>query len=268
MTVTDFMPFTEDEQKIDVVRIVRGVRGRVAMAMDLTLRFNYGQTTPWVRRRDYGLHAVAGPDAVDLHTRVDLEGRDMKTLARFTVAKGETVPFTLSYHPSHKTPHFVTDRTESQERTVAWWREWSSRCHFPSDNAPWREAVVRSLITLKLLIYEPTGGIVAAPTTSLPEQIGGGAQLGLPLLLAAGLGPDPLRPAQRRLSRRGRVLAPMAAARRRRPARPAGGALWRGRRTLAAREPSSTGCRAMRAASRSGWATRPPSSCSWTSMAS
>jgi GH15 family glucan-1,4-alpha-glucosidase len=172
-TLTDFMPLTEDEEKVDVVRIVRGVRGEMRMAMELTLRFNYGQAVPWVRRRDYGLSAVCGPDAVELHTAVALEGRDMKTRASFTVREGEEVPFTLSYHRSHKTPHFVPDRSESLDRTTSWWREWSKRCRFKGDDDAWREAVIRSLITLKLLTFQPTGGIVAAPTTSLPEVIGG-----------------------------------------------------------------------------------------------
>jgi GH15 family glucan-1,4-alpha-glucosidase len=172
-TVTDFMPFTEDEQKVDVVRIVRGVRGQVRMAMELTLRFNYGQAVPWVRRRDYGLSAVSGPDAVELHTPVALEGRDMTTVAAFTVREGESVPFALSYHPSHKMPQFVPDSSESLDRTVSWWREWSKHCRFESGNESWRDAVMRSLITLKLLIFKPTGGIIAAPTTSLPEAIGG-----------------------------------------------------------------------------------------------
>lgn len=173
VTLTDFMPLTEDEEKIDLVRIVRGVRGETVMAMELVLRFNYGQAIPWVRRRDYGLSAVAGADAVELHTDVPLTGRNMKTAASFTVREGETVPFTLSYHRSHKVPHFVPDRTESLDRTVSWWRQWSKRCRFASDDESWRDAVMRSLITLKLLTYQPTGGIVAAPTTSLPEAIGG-----------------------------------------------------------------------------------------------
>jgi GH15 family glucan-1,4-alpha-glucosidase len=172
-TLTDFMPLTDDEEKIDVVRIVRGERGEVAVGMELVLRFNYGQAVPWVRRRDYGLSAVAGPDAVELHTAVPLEGHNMRTESHFVVREGESVPFTLSYHPSHKTPHFVPDRTESLERTVSWWQAWSKRCHFGGSNKKWRDAVVRSLITLKLLTFGPTGGIVAAPTTSLPEAIGG-----------------------------------------------------------------------------------------------
>jgi GH15 family glucan-1,4-alpha-glucosidase len=173
VTVTDFMPLTEDEDKVDVVRIVRGARGEVPMRMELVLRFDYGRTVPWVRRRDYGLSAVAGPDALELHTDVALEGRDLKTYAAFTVREGDSVPFTLSYHRSHKTPHFVPDRTETMEATATWWREWCKHCRFVCDNERWREAVRRSLITLKLLTFAPTGGIVAAPTTSLPEAIGG-----------------------------------------------------------------------------------------------
>ncbi|OPH81328.1 glycoside hydrolase family 15 protein [Nitrobacter vulgaris] len=172
-TLTDFMPLTHDEEKVDVVRIVRGVSGEVSMSMELILRFNYGQAAPWVRRRDYGLSAVAGPDAVELHTAIALVGREMTTTARFTVRKNEEVPFTLSYHRSHKMPHFVPDSSETMARTISWWQEWSKRCHFDIKHPIWRDAVIRSLITLKLLTFGPTGGIVAAPTTSLPETIGG-----------------------------------------------------------------------------------------------
>ncbi|MGQ0445331.1 MAG: glycoside hydrolase family 15 protein [Beijerinckiaceae bacterium] len=172
-TLIDFMPLTDDEEKVDVVRIVRGERGEVLMKMELVLRFNYGQAVPWVRRRDYGLSAIAGPDAVELHTAVALQGRDMKSTARFTVRENQCVPFTLSYHRSHKTPHFVPDRSESLDRTISWWQDWSKRCRFDTKNDVWRDAVGRSLITLKLLTFRPTGGIVAAPTTSLPEAIGG-----------------------------------------------------------------------------------------------
>jgi GH15 family glucan-1,4-alpha-glucosidase len=173
VTVTDFMPLSGDEEKVDLVRLVSGDRGEVVVSMELMLRFNYGQVIPWVTRRDYGLRAVAGPDAIELHTLVPLEGRNMATCAEFTVREGECVPFTLSYHRSHKVPQFVPDHNESLERTVSWWREWSGRCSFPKDEPHWHDAVVRSLITLKLLTFEPTGGIVAAPTTSLPEAIGG-----------------------------------------------------------------------------------------------
>lgn len=170
VTLTDFMPLTDDEEKVDLVRIVSGVSGTVRMSMDLVLRFNYGEAVPWVRRRDYGLSAVSGPDAVELHTRVPLEGHNLTTSASFSVSEGEVVSFTFSYHRSHKTPHFVPDHAESLNRTTGWWREWSKHCTFEGER---REAVLRSLITLKLLTYRPTGGIVAAPTTSLPETLGG-----------------------------------------------------------------------------------------------
>ena len=173
IAVTDFMPATEDEEKVDVVRIVTGVSGRVEVDMELTLRFGYGRAVPWVRRRDYGMSAIAGPDALDLHCQVPLTGEDMKTVACFTVGEGESVPFTLSYHPSHQKPHFVPDRRESLERTVIWWREWVKQGNFDDMPEAWRASVVRSLITLKMLTFAPTGGVVAAPTTSLPEAIGG-----------------------------------------------------------------------------------------------
>src|SRR5690606_21990383 len=137
------------------------------------LRFNYGQAVPWMRRRDYGLSAVAGPDAVELHTTVPFPGEGMTSVAEFVVRKGEAVPFTLSYHPSHEVPHFIRDSSEALDPTVSWWREWTKHCQFKSDNDRWCEAVKRSLITLELLVYRPTGGIIAAPTTSLPETIGG-----------------------------------------------------------------------------------------------
>ncbi|OZI29426.1 glucoamylase [Bordetella genomosp. 7] len=171
--VYDFMPLSDEDERVDVVRIVRGERGHVDMHTELTLRFNYGQAVPWVRRRDYGLSAIAGPDAAELHTSVPMEGHDMKSVASFRVHQGQTVPFTLSYHRSHKTPHFVPDRLESMDRTIAWWQEWAKRCHWENGSGERRDAVVRSLITLKLLIFQPTGGIVAAPTTSLPEELGG-----------------------------------------------------------------------------------------------
>ena len=173
VALIDFMPLTDDEEKVDVVRIVRGIRGEMPMRMELILRFGYGHVVPWVRRRDYGLSAVAGPDAVELHTNAPLEGRDMTTCSEFMVREGDSVPFTLAYHVSHKAPHFVPDRQESLEQTVSAWREWTKRGVFEFDNREWRDAVVRSLITLKLLTFSPTGGIVAAPTTSLPEQLGG-----------------------------------------------------------------------------------------------
>ena len=173
VTLTDFMPINEGEHHVDLIRIVTGVSGTVEMEMEFALRFENGQAVPWVRRKDYGLSAIAGPDAVELHTNLALEGRNMKTYATFSVAAGDSVPLTMSYHPSNAQPHFVADRQEVLDRTEIWWREWVKRGTFTDMPEKWREAVVRSLITLKMLIYAPTGGIVAAPTTSLPEAIGG-----------------------------------------------------------------------------------------------
>ncbi|ARP96317.1 glycoside hydrolase family 15 protein [Bordetella genomosp. 13] len=171
--VCDFMPISNEESRVDVVRIVCGLQGTVDMDMELVLRFNYGQAVPWVRRRDYGLSAISGPDAVELHTAVPLKGEDMRSVSHFTVREGQTVPFTLSYHPSHQTPHFVPDRLESMDRTISWWQQWARHCHWDGPADERRDAVVRSLITLKLLTFEPTGGIIAAPTMGLPEELGG-----------------------------------------------------------------------------------------------
>lgn len=173
VTLTDFMPAHEAARHLDVVRMVRGVAGSVEMDMELVLRFGMGRVIPWVRRRDYGLSAVAGPDAVDLHADLPLQGHGMTTRARFVVRAGECVPLTLSWHPSHESPRLIADREEALERTIVWWREWVRRGSAGGMAEPWREPVVRSLITLKMLTHAPTGGIVAAPTTSLPEEIGG-----------------------------------------------------------------------------------------------
>jgi len=174
VTLTDFMPLgADDPAHVDLVRIVEGLAGEVEMRMDLTLRFGNGRSVPWVQRKDHGLSAVAGPDAVELHTALPLRGRDMSTTASFVVRAGDSIPVTLSYRPSHRRPRFVPDHREALDGTVQWWREWTRRCSFADMPPAWREPVVRSLITLKLLTYAPTGGIVAAPTTSLPEHLGG-----------------------------------------------------------------------------------------------
>ena len=174
VSVTDFFPLNATDDSCELIRLVRGIEGRVEIDMEFILRFGYGQTVPWVRRRDYGLRAVAGPDAVELVTPVALHGENMHTIAHFVVNEGESVPFTLAYHPSNREPPFIDDRELLLERTAQWWREWSARCDLPEHTPPaWREAVVRSLITLKALTYAPTGGLVAAPTTSLPERLGG-----------------------------------------------------------------------------------------------
>lgn len=173
VTVTDFMPLSAEAGKTSLVRIVRGEAGHVAMEMELVLRFSYGQAVPWVRRREYGLSAVAGPDTVHLHTRLPLHGEGRTTRAHFTIREGESIAATLSYHASTVAPSFVPDSGESLQRTTNWWREWTRRGRLPEGPAPWQQAMRRSLITLKLLTYEPTGAIIAAPTTSLPERLGG-----------------------------------------------------------------------------------------------
>ena len=171
VTIIDFMPLSGgDEGRMDLIRLVIGRRGAVPMRLEMILRFDYGHNVPWVRRRDYGMSAVAGPDAVQLITPVDLHGESFRTVSHFTVTEGRTVPFTLTWHPSHRPAPAAADPQRMLEDTEAWWRGWSGRC---TNQGPHREAVLRSLLTLKALTYSPTGGIVAAPTTSLPEQIGG-----------------------------------------------------------------------------------------------
>ena len=166
--VLDFMP--PRDRDINLVRIVVGVKGTVRMKMEMTLRFDYGSIVPWVSHHRRLLKAVAGPDAVYLETAVELQGVGFSTVADFTVTEGQEIPFTLTWRASHDTPPkpLITERALSE--TVLWWKKWSSRCTY---QGPWRDAVIRSLITLKALTYAPTGGIVAAPTTSLPELLGG-----------------------------------------------------------------------------------------------
>jgi GH15 family glucan-1,4-alpha-glucosidase len=168
VTVVDFMPIRSDLP--DVVRIVVGRRGRVPMRMDLAIRFDYGSIVPWVRRVPGGISAVGGPDSLLLQTPADLRGEEFRTISEFVVAEGERVPFDLTWFPSHQPPSRELDPELALQQTEAWWTAWAARC---TVTGPWRDAVVRSLITLKALTYRPTGAIVAAPTTSLPEEFGG-----------------------------------------------------------------------------------------------
>jgi GH15 family glucan-1,4-alpha-glucosidase len=168
-TVIDFMPLRGANS--DIVRLVRGDRGRVAMRTELVLRFDYGRTVPWVNRLPDGtFRAIAGPDMVVMHTPVDLRGEDLKTVATFDVTAGTTIPLVLTRGPSHLAPPDSIDAEASLVATEKYWTDWTSRCQSQGE---WAEAVERSLITLKALTYTPTGGIVAAATTSLPEQLGG-----------------------------------------------------------------------------------------------
>jgi GH15 family glucan-1,4-alpha-glucosidase len=169
VVVIDFMP--PRGGNCDLVRIVRGERGRVAMQMELILRFDYGSVVPWVSRIEDGrLRAVAGPDMVTLLADVPFHGEHMTSVSDFTIAEGETHTFVLTWGPSHRPPPKPVDPLSALESTETFWREWAQRCTY---RGPWRKSVMRSLLTLKALTYEPTGGIVAAPTTSLPELIGG-----------------------------------------------------------------------------------------------
>ncbi len=168
-TVSDFMPLRD--ARSDIVRLVKGERGHVTMCMELVIRFGYGAAVPWVTRLDDGtLRAIAGPDMLVLRTPVAHHGEGLKTVAEFTVAAGETVPFVLSYRPSHLEPPRPLDPMAALTATETYWTEWARTCRPAGE---WTEPVIRSLITLKALTYAPTGGLVAAPTTSLPEQLGG-----------------------------------------------------------------------------------------------
>ncbi len=169
VTVIDFMP--PRGRNSDIVRLVRGDRGRVRMHTELVVRFDYGRTVPWVNHLDDGTwRAVAGPDMILLHTPVQLGGRHLRTVASFEVSAGETVPFVLMHGESHLPPPKAIDPVAALEATETFWTEWSAAC---ASTGEWADAVRRSLITLKALTYAPTGGIVAAPTTSLPEHLGG-----------------------------------------------------------------------------------------------
>jgi GH15 family glucan-1,4-alpha-glucosidase len=192
--VVDFMPHRH--QAPDVVRIVEGVRGRVSMRSLLRLRFDYGRRIPWVRRsEDHQIVGLAGPDAVYLSADVETRGEDFSTVADFTVAEGDRVRFVLTWHPSQDPPPKPVDADQALAETLDEWEAWTSQCRRPPKYA---DAVGRSVVTLKALTYAPTGGIVAAATTSLPEDLGGvrnwdyrycwlrDASLALEAMLAAG----------------------------------------------------------------------------------
>jgi GH15 family glucan-1,4-alpha-glucosidase len=169
VAIVDFMP--PRGKASDVVRLVRGVKGRVQMRMELVIRFGTGSEIPWVKRTEDGaLLAICGPDMTVLRTQVELRGEDMTTVSDFEVSEGQTIPFVLTYGASHLELPDPIDPAQALQDTEDFWLDWCSRCTYDGDN---RDLVMRSLITLKALTYEPTGGIVAAPTTSLPEKLGG-----------------------------------------------------------------------------------------------
>lgn len=166
--VIDFMPPRDGAPQL--IRIVEGVSGRVPMRSALRMRFSYGRVVPWVHKHEGRTVAVAGPDSVWYDTECETYGKSLTTYSDFTVAPGDRIAFTISWQPSHRAAPPLPEPEQSLEATEDFWREWVEQCTY---HGPYREAVIRSLITLKALTYAPTGGIVAAPTTSLPEDIGG-----------------------------------------------------------------------------------------------
>ena len=236
----------------DLIRIVEGVREDMRMQMELIIRFDYGSIVPWVRNMEGHLRAIAGPDALSLWTTVPTYGKDLTTRADFVVREGERVSFLMMWHPSHTPSPEPFDTSVALDETERWWRQWCGRCAY---KGPWREQVLRSLITLKALTYAPTGGIVAAPTTSLPEKIGGvrnwdyrycwlrDATFTLYALMIGGL------------HRGGHRMARLAAARGRRRSVAAADHVRPGGRAPADRNSSCPGCRATRTRGRCASAT-------------
>ena len=167
-TLIDCMTLRQDVPEL--VRVVVGTRGHIHMSLELVIRFDYGSVVPWVRRTDSGISGIAGPDMVRLRSDSPLRGENMKTVSDFSVAEGEKVSFNLTWYPSYQPEPASINVDTAIQKTEEWWREWSDRCSY---QGKWRDALLRSLITLKALTFLPTGGIVAAPTTSLPELIGG-----------------------------------------------------------------------------------------------
>ncbi|MBE3013215.1 glycoside hydrolase family 15 protein [Microbispora sp. NEAU-D428] len=166
--VVDFMPVRSGNP--DLVRVVEGLSGVVEMTTEIRIRFDYGRIVPWARRAGGHLHAVGGPDSVWIHSPVPLWGGDYRHEATFRVAAGQRLPFVFTWNPSHQPQPQAIDPFAELGLTIRLWQDWAARCGY---RGRWRDAVVRSLITLKALTYSPTGGIVAAPTTSLPEHVGG-----------------------------------------------------------------------------------------------
>ncbi|HMA31231.1 MAG TPA: trehalase-like domain-containing protein, partial [Casimicrobiaceae bacterium] len=169
VSLVDFMPV--DGADTSIVRLVVGHEGTMAMETDLVIRFDYGRSVPWVNRVDaQTLTAIAGPSMLVLRTPVALRGKDLHTVGRFTVRKGQTIPFVLTFRASHLELPPPVDVDAQRKRTRAFWRDWAGRCAI---KGRWSSPLRRSLVTLKGLSFPATGAIVAAPTTSLPEKLGG-----------------------------------------------------------------------------------------------
>lgn len=168
VAIIDFMPIGESLPH--VIRIIEGKAGTVNLRMELVIRFDYGNIVPWVKCNDGGISAIGGPDALHLRSPLKTHGENLKTVVEFTVNAGEKIPFTLSYHRSYTPLPKKLDCEQVLQKTRDWWEDWSSRCTY---QGPCRDLLLRSLLTLKSMIYAPSGGIVAAMTTSLPEELGG-----------------------------------------------------------------------------------------------
>ncbi len=168
VALIDCMP--PNSAAVDVVRVVEGRRGRVKMHMDFVVRFDYGRIVPWVTREDHSLRAIAGPNLLHLYTPIAFHGEDLRTVADFEVNAGERVPFVVTFNPSYLPQPRVVEPFDGIAKTEAWWSAWAAQSTY---SGRYRDAVQRSLMVLKALTYHPTGGIVAAPTTSLPECIAG-----------------------------------------------------------------------------------------------
>ena len=228
-TVIDFMLPGDGA---DLVRIVVGQSGRVVFKTELVVRFNYGATVPWVDRLEEGsVSAIAGPERLLLRTPVALYGEDFRTVGEFAVEAGQSIPFALSYGASFQSPPPAIDALDALTRTEAFWRKWSDRC---PDVGPWTEAVKRSLITLKALTYAPTGGIVAAATTSLPERLGGVRNWDYRYCWLRDATFTLLAFMSSRLQRRGAGISRLAYSSCRRQPEPSPDHVRRGRRALAA----------------------------------
>ncbi|HUN59339.1 MAG TPA: glycoside hydrolase family 15 protein [Candidatus Binataceae bacterium] len=168
--VIDFMPTSDRTGRVAVVRIVKGISGAVPMRSEAVFRFDYGRTVPWIRQRENGFNAVAGPNAVTLQSTVPMHPENGAFCSDFTISGGATEVFAAEFYPSHEHEPGACDGLAMLSITEQWWRAWAARCRWEGE---WRDAVVRSAITLKALTYRPTAGIVAAATTSLPENLGG-----------------------------------------------------------------------------------------------
>jgi GH15 family glucan-1,4-alpha-glucosidase len=166
--ISDCMP--PRQRQPELVRVVEGVSGKVPIQMELIVRFDYGSIVPWVRKIEGRLLAIGGPDALSLWAPVETHGVGLTTCASFTVQQGERLPFVLRWHPSHQNAEHPIDGLQAIHETHRWWQQWSEQCTY---QGTWRDEVLRSLMVLKALTYEPTGGVIAAPTTSLPERLGG-----------------------------------------------------------------------------------------------